>query len=228
MSWGKAGAPSKLPNTPLILGRASRCTIASRWAPTSKPSLQLEGCSLFQSAPTGGSVLILPAISPPCRLPQYRHTAGSYQDGNPEPLLLRDTTGFQTLAPFAFPLFYCLPPLQPLEHSLRRPQRGTFPPFRREVNTERSKSSIWFDNFFRHFVFNGEFLFGKKRQLPLAFCLTTSCARNSPSTTSAVYGFFLRRRHQSQPLPDRLGYSAFIWGRFEPLRVSTNLQEFKR
>ena len=35
--------------------------------------------------------------------------------------------------------------------------------------TERSTSSIWFDNFFRHFVFNGEFLFGKKENFKLRF-----------------------------------------------------------
>ncbi len=35
--------------------------------------------------------------------------------------------------------------------------------------TERSDASIWFDNFSRHFIFNGEFLFGKLDNFRLRF-----------------------------------------------------------
>lgn len=35
--------------------------------------------------------------------------------------------------------------------------------------SERSAESIWFDNFFRHFIFNGEFLFGQKENFKLRF-----------------------------------------------------------
>ena len=35
--------------------------------------------------------------------------------------------------------------------------------------TERSPTSIWFDNFFRHFIFNGEFLFGQSENFRLRF-----------------------------------------------------------
>lgn len=35
--------------------------------------------------------------------------------------------------------------------------------------TERSAGAIWFDNFFRHFVFNGELMVGKQRNLRLRF-----------------------------------------------------------
>lgn len=38
-----------------------------------------------------------------------------------------------------------------------------------EEERERSAGSIWFDNFFRHFVFNGEFMVGQKRNLRLRF-----------------------------------------------------------
>ncbi|PHI21365.1 hypothetical protein CEQ90_02915 [Lewinellaceae bacterium SD302] len=38
-----------------------------------------------------------------------------------------------------------------------------------EEDTERSAGAIWFDNFFRHFVFNGELMVGKKRNLRLRF-----------------------------------------------------------
>ena len=36
-------------------------------------------------------------------------------------------------------------------------------------STTQSNSSIWFDNFFRHFIFNGEFLFGQKENFRLRF-----------------------------------------------------------
>ncbi|MEL6274840.1 MAG: type IX secretion system protein PorQ, partial [Bacteroidota bacterium] len=35
--------------------------------------------------------------------------------------------------------------------------------------SERSAGAIWFDNFFRHFVFNGELMVGKQRNLRLRF-----------------------------------------------------------
>ncbi|MCB0636490.1 MAG: type IX secretion system protein PorQ [Lewinella sp.] len=38
-----------------------------------------------------------------------------------------------------------------------------------DVATERSASSIWFDNFFRHFVFNGELLLGRNENFRLRF-----------------------------------------------------------
>lgn len=38
-----------------------------------------------------------------------------------------------------------------------------------EEETERSAGAIWFDNFFRHFVFNGELMIGKNRNLRLRF-----------------------------------------------------------
>lgn len=38
-----------------------------------------------------------------------------------------------------------------------------------EIQTERSASAVWLDNFFRHFVFNGELLLGKKENFRLRF-----------------------------------------------------------
>lgn len=38
-----------------------------------------------------------------------------------------------------------------------------------QEETERSAGAIWLDNFFRHFVFNGELMVGKKRNLRLRF-----------------------------------------------------------
>lgn len=38
-----------------------------------------------------------------------------------------------------------------------------------QEETERSETSIWFDNFFRHFVFNGELLIGKQENFRLRF-----------------------------------------------------------
>ncbi len=48
------------------------------------------------------------------------------------------------------------------------PDRALLTLFDEEVS-ERSAGAIWFDNFFRHFVINGEFMVGQQRNLRLRF-----------------------------------------------------------
>lgn len=85
----------------------------------------------------------------------------TYREGNQEPLPYDVQIGISKqlkYLPFRFSIIY---------HHLDRwnilyddPNAEPSTLFFGDTPTERSASSIWMDNFFRHFIFNGEFLMG--------------------------------------------------------------------
>lgn len=98
-----------------------------------------------------------------------------------------------------------------------------------EVDTERSPTSIWIDNFFRHLIFNGEFLIGKKENFRMRF----------------GYNHFLRQELSVENFRSLAGFSFglgvkinrfrldygrtnyHLAGGINHLSIATNLQEFK-
>lgn len=99
-----------------------------------------------------------------------------------------------------------------------------------EVDTERSSSSIWLDNFARHFIFNGEFLFGQKDNFRLRvgynhFMRKELTVDNFRSLGGFSFGAGIKINRF------RLDYGRTIFhlaGGLNHLSISTNLKEFKR
>jgi len=91
-------------------------------------------------------------------------------------------------------------------------------------------SNEWIDNFFRHFIFSGEFLFGKKENFRLRFAYNhfrkkDLSVRNIRSLAgfSGGFGFKIKRF--------RFSYGIGIYhlgGSTNHLSISTNLKEFSR
>jgi hypothetical protein len=92
----------------------------------------------------------------------------TYRDANFEPLPFDIQIGISKklrYLPFRFSVIY---------HHLDRwnviyddPSRENNTISFGDIDTERSPTSIWIDNFFRHLIFNGEFLLGKKENFRL-------------------------------------------------------------
>lgn len=98
-----------------------------------------------------------------------------------------------------------------------------------EEPTERSQSTIFFDNFLRHFVFNGEFLFGKKDNFRLragyaALLGKEMGVESYRSLAGFTYGVGIKINRF------RLDYGRMQYhlaGGINHLSISTNFREFK-
>ncbi|MCB0561385.1 MAG: type IX secretion system protein PorQ [Phaeodactylibacter sp.] len=155
----------------------------------------------------------------------------AYQDGNPEPLPFEIQLGVSKrlrYLPFRFSIVYRHFNRWNILYDDPNAEPSTL--FFGEVNTERSKSSIWFDNFFRHFVFNGEFLFGKKDNFRLRFGYNHFMRKElSVDNFGSLAGFSFGAGIKVNRFRIDYGYSAFhLGGGLNHFGVSTNLQEFKR
>ncbi len=99
-----------------------------------------------------------------------------------------------------------------------------------EAPTEASESSIFFDNLFRHFIFGGEFLLGKKDNLRLRvgynhFMRKELSLEDFRSLAGFSFGFGMKINRF------RLDYAntTFHLGHaMHHLSIATNLREFKR
>lgn len=97
-----------------------------------------------------------------------------------------------------------------------------------DVDTERSPTSIWIDNFFRHLIFNGEFLLGKKENLRLRlgynhYLRKELSVENFRSLAGFTFGFGIKINRF------RLDYGRtnyHLAGGTNHLSISTNLREF--
>lgn len=97
-----------------------------------------------------------------------------------------------------------------------------------DINTERSPTSIWIDNFFRHLVFNGEFLLGKKENFRLRlgynhFLRKELSVENFRSLAGFSFGLGVKINRF------RLDYGRtnyHLAGGINHLSISTNLREF--
>jgi hypothetical protein len=98
-----------------------------------------------------------------------------------------------------------------------------------EEPTERSQSAIFFDNFLRHFVFNGEFLFGKKDNFRLRFGYAALLGKEmSLESYRSLAGFTYGVGFKINRF--RLDYGRMHYhlaGAVNHLSISTNFREFR-
>ena len=128
--------------------------------------------------------------------------------------------------PFRFSVIY---------HHLQRwnilyddPNAEQSPLFFGDVQTERSDTEIFFDNFSRHFIFNGELLIGQKENLQLRAGYNHLMRKelnvdNFSSFGGFTFGFGLKINRF------RIDYGRtnfHIAGGLNQLTISTNLKEF--
>lgn len=99
-----------------------------------------------------------------------------------------------------------------------------------EEPTERSSSSIWFDNFARHFIFNGEFLFGKKDNFRLRVGYNHFLNRElSVENFRSLAGFSFGAGIKINRFRLDYGRTTFhLAGGLNHIGISTNIKEFKK
>ncbi|MCB0569839.1 MAG: type IX secretion system protein PorQ [Phaeodactylibacter sp.] len=99
-----------------------------------------------------------------------------------------------------------------------------------EVDTERSKTSIWLDNFFRHFVFSGEFLFGRRENFRLRVGYNHFMRKElSVDNFGSLAGFSLGGGIKVNRFRIDYGHTTFhLAGGLNHFSISTGLQEFKK
>lgn len=98
-----------------------------------------------------------------------------------------------------------------------------------EVATERSRTAIWFDNFFRHFIFNGEFLIGAKENFRLRIGYNHFMRKElSVEGFGGMAGFSFGAGIKVNRFRIDYGRTNFhLGGGLNHFSVSTNLQEFR-
>jgi hypothetical protein len=99
-----------------------------------------------------------------------------------------------------------------------------------EEQTEESPSSIWFDNFFRHLVFNGEFLLGARENFRLRFGYNHFMRRElGLDNFGSLAGFSFGVGVKISRFRIDYGHQSFhLGGGLNHISIATNLQEFKR
>lgn len=99
-----------------------------------------------------------------------------------------------------------------------------------DAPTERSSSSIWFDNFARHFIFNGEFLFGKKENFRLRVGYNHFRRKElSVDNFRSLAGFSAGIGLKINRFRIDYGYNSYhLGGGINHIGISTNIQEFKQ
>lgn len=110
------------------------------------------------------------------------------------------------------------------------PNREDTPLFLGETPTEDSDAEIFFDNLFRHFVFNGEFLFGREENFRLRFGYNHFLRReltveNFGSMAGFTFGAGIKVNRF------RIDYGRMVYhiaGGVNHLSIATNFQEFRR
>ncbi len=155
----------------------------------------------------------------------------SYRNDNPEPLPYDFQLGVSKrlkYLPFRFSVIY---------HHLHRwnllyddPNRSEDNLFFGDMPTERSGVSLFFDNLFRHFIFNGELLIGQRESLRLRFGYNhfmrqELSVNNYRSLSGFTFGAGVRISRF------RLDYGRnnyHLAGGMNHLSISTNLREFRR
>lgn len=99
-----------------------------------------------------------------------------------------------------------------------------------EVESEQSDASIWLDNFFRHFVFSGEFLLGKRENLRLRVGYNHLRRKElSVDNFGSLAGFSLGAGIKISRFRVEYGFGSYhLGGGQNHLSISTNFQEFKK
>jgi hypothetical protein len=99
-----------------------------------------------------------------------------------------------------------------------------------EAPAGESDAAVFFDNLFRHFVFNGEFLFGEKENFRLRFGYNHLLRQElSVDNFGSLAGFSLGAGVKIKQFRLEYGHQVHhIAGGVNHLSISTNLQEFRR
>ncbi len=155
----------------------------------------------------------------------------TYEEGNTEPIPFEIQVGLSKRLrhlPFRFSIIYRHFNRWNILYDDPNAEPSTL--FFGEVDTERSKTSIWLDNFFRHFVFSGEFLFGKRENFRLRAGYNHFMRRElSVENFGSLAGFSLGGGIKVNRFRIDYGHTAFhLGGGLNHFSISTNLQEFKR
>ncbi len=152
-------------------------------------------------------------------------------EGAREPLPLDIQLGISVrlkYLPFRFSAIY---------HDLQRwnllyddPNSVEDPLFIGDGTTGNSAVGDFFDNFFRHFIFSGEFLFGKKEVFRLRFAYNHQRRQEMKvEGFGSLAGFSLGAGIKVKQFRIDFGHAAYhIAGGVNHLTISTNLQEFRR
>ena len=98
-----------------------------------------------------------------------------------------------------------------------------------DVDTERSDTEIWFDNFARHFVFNGELFIGKKENFRLRFGYSHLTRKElSLEEYRSLAGFTFGAGIKINRFRLDYGRTTFhLGGGVNQLSISTNIKEFR-
>lgn len=155
----------------------------------------------------------------------------SYREGNFEPLPFDIQVGISKrlrYLPFRFSVIYHN--LQDWNIRYNDPNREDEPLFFGGDNTTDSKSSIFIDNLFRHFIFNGELLIGAKENFRLRlgynhFLRRELSVENLGSLAGFAFGVGIKINRF------RIDYGRTIYhiaGGLNHIGIATNFKEFRR
>lgn len=155
----------------------------------------------------------------------------TYEGGNREPMPFQLQIGISKrlrYLPFRFSVIY---------HHLDRwnilyddPSREPSSIFLGEETAERSRAAIWTDNFFRHLIFNGEFLLGKRENFRLRFGYNHFMRQElSIDTYRSLAGFSFGFGVKVKQFRLDYGRSNYhLGGGLNHLGISTSLREFTK
>lgn len=155
----------------------------------------------------------------------------TYRPDNFEPLPFDMQVGISKklkYLPFRFSIIYHH--LQEWNIRYSDPNREDEPLFFGEENTGESKTSIFFDNLLRHFVFNGELLIGKKENFRLRFGYNHFLRKElSVTNLGSAAGFSFGAGIKVNRF--RIDYGRTIYhiaGGLNHIGIATNFKEFRR
>jgi hypothetical protein len=154
-----------------------------------------------------------------------------FRDGDPEPLPFEIQVGVSKklrYLPFRFSIIY---------RHLNRwnilyddPNAEPSVLFLGEEQTEDSEASIWFDNFFRHFVFNGEFLIGPRENFRLRVGYNHFMRRElTVDNFGSLAGFSFGVGFKVSRFRIDYGHQSFhLGGGLNHFSISTSIREFTK
>jgi hypothetical protein len=154
-----------------------------------------------------------------------------FREGNPEPLPFEIQLGLSKrlrYLPFRFSIIY---------RHLNRwnilyddPNAEPAVLFLGEEPAEESRASIWLDNFFRHFVFNGEFLIGARENFRLRIGYNHFMRQElSVDNFGSLAGFSFGVGFKVSRFRIDYGHQSFhLGGGLNHFSISTSIQEFTK
>ena len=155
----------------------------------------------------------------------------TYRTGNSEPLPFDIQIGVSKklkYLPFRFSIIYHHLDRWNVLYDDPNTQENTL--FLGEVETEASSASVWLDNFFRHFVFNGEFLLGKREIIRVRVGYNHFMRKElTVDNYRSLAGFSVGLGVKINRFRIDYGLTSFhLGGSMNHIGISTNFREFKK